>query len=253
LKVECKRVKDAVVDERERVASIHERRYFRSWVEADGAVRLDARLTPLDGAEVLALVERAKDKIFHAARRDDRRESAGAYMADALVQLVTGSGGDRDPSGPRALVNVFVDHEVLTSGVATAEDTCEIDGIGPIPAATARALVSDSILKVIVMDGMDVRGLSKTTRTIPARVRSALVARDRSCVVPRCDQTRRLEIDHIQPISLGGPNELANLARLCRTHHFQKTSLGYRLSGTPGDWTWQTPTKQQDAREPPEP
>src|SRR5438874_6035512 len=57
LKVECKRVKDAVLDERERLASIHKRRYFRSWIEADGAVRLDARLTPGDGAEVLAAVE----------------------------------------------------------------------------------------------------------------------------------------------------------------------------------------------------
>src|SRR5439155_1758681 len=206
----------------------------------NGAVRIDARLTPLDGAEVLAAVEHAKIKIFQTARRHDRRESSGASMADALVQLVTSGGGDT-ASGPRAMVNVFVDHEVLTSGIASAGDVCEIEGIGPVPAATAQALLSDSILKVIVTDGVDVRAISKTTRTIPARVRTAIVARDRTCVVPGCDQTRRLEIDHVKPIAHHGPTELANLARLCRTHHFQKTTLGYRLSGTPGNWTWETP------------
>jgi hypothetical protein len=150
------------------------------------------------------------------------------------------------------MVNVFVDYDVLTAGLASAEQTCEIEGIGPIPAATAQALINDSILKVIVTDGVDVRFISKTTRTIPARLRTALKARDRRCVVPACDQTRRLEIDHIQPIHQHGPTALANLARLCRTHHFQKTHLGYQLSGTPDAWTWQTPTHQKGARPPPD-
>ena len=69
------------------------------------------------------------------------------------------------------MVNVFVDHQALTSGIASAGDVCEIEGIGPVPAATAQALLSDSILKVVVTDGVDVRAVSKTTRTIPARVR----------------------------------------------------------------------------------
>ena len=255
LRVECKRVKNAAAaDERARLEAIQRRRYMTSWVEADGAVRIDARLTPLDGAEVLAAVEQAKNKIFQTARREERRESSGAYMADALVQLVTsGAAGGDTASGPRAMVNVFVDHQALTSGIASAGDVCEIEGIGPVPAATAQALLSDSILKVVVTDGVDVRAVSKTTRTIPARVRTAILARDRTCVVPRCDQTRRLEIDHIKPIAERGPTELANLARLCRTHHFQKTTLGYRLSGTPGNWTWETPSDQEGARPPPEP
>src|SRR5207249_5642735 len=44
LRVECKRVKDAAGDERERVAAIYRRRHMSSWIETDGAVRLDARL-----------------------------------------------------------------------------------------------------------------------------------------------------------------------------------------------------------------
>ncbi len=121
-----------------------------------------------------------------------------------------------------------------------------------MPAATARALAGDAILKVIVTEGTDVRAVSKTTRTIPTRLRSALEARDRMCVVPACDQTRRLEIDHIAPFADGGPTSLANLARLCRVHHFQKTHLGYLLSGTPGAWTWETPSDQEGARPPPD-
>src|SRR5947208_140403 len=108
-----------------RSEAIQRRRYMTSWVEADGAVRIDARLTPLDGAEVLAAVEQAKNKIFQTARREERRESSGAYMADALVQLVTsGAAGGDTASGPRAMVNVFVDHQALTSGIASAGDVC---------------------------------------------------------------------------------------------------------------------------------
>ena len=253
LQAECAKVKNgADPDEAARLRAIHMRRYAKFWSEPDGAVRLDARLDPEDGAEVIAAVEHAKNKVFNDARKEGRREPSQAYAADALVSLVTRAGGDDDSdAGPRAIVNVFVDHSVLTSGVASPEETCEIEGLGPISASTAQALLEDSILRVIVTDGCDVRAISKDTRVIPARLRKAIVARDRACVVPGCDQTRRLEIDHIIPIARHGPTELKNLCRLCKTHHFQKTTMGYRIAGSPGAWVWETPSDQEGARPPP--
>jgi 5-methylcytosine-specific restriction endonuclease McrA len=75
-------------------------------------------------------------------------------------------------------------------------------------------------------------------RTIPAHLRSALEARDPTCVVPGCEVRSGLEIDHIVPVSRGGWTRMDNLARLCRYHHGEKTHRGWRLEGGPGNWVW---------------
>jgi 5-methylcytosine-specific restriction endonuclease McrA len=62
----------------------------------------------------------------------------------------------------------------------------------------------------------DTRRLRAHRRAIPAVLRTALIARDRTCVVPSCSSTFHLEIDHIQEYSKGGATTLANLCRLCR-------------------------------------
>ena len=76
---------------------------------------------------------------------------------------------------------------------------------------------------------------------IPARLRTALEARDPTCVVPSCNRRYGLEVDHIVPFAKGGPTELGNLVRLCRWHHAQKTHHGWVLGGSPGAWTWTHP------------
>jgi hypothetical protein len=256
LREECRRVKAAVIpDELARNEATRRRRYFRHWFDADGAVRLDARLTPDAGAEVVAAVDAVRTKIFAEARKSGVRESADAYASDALVELVSHS---RTPSpGPRAMVHVLVDHAALKSGTAQADQRCEIPGIGRIPVQTARALAEDSILKVLVTKGVDVRAVAHRGRTIPARIRTALEVRDRMCVVPGCDKTKNLEIDHYRvAFADDGPTTLDNLARLCRWHHYAKTHLGYRLSGKAGAWQWETPADLEgsttEARSPPD-
>jgi 5-methylcytosine-specific restriction endonuclease McrA len=85
-------------------------------------------------------------------------------------------------------------------------------------------------------------------RIIPAAIRTALEHRDPTCVVPGCNRRRDLEIDHIVPLAHGGPTSLANLARLCRWHHAQKTHHGWRLTGRPGNWTWSRHPHQEHPR-----
>ena len=256
LREECRRVKAAAIpDENARNEAIRRKRYFRHWNDTDGAVRLDARLTPDAGAEVVAAVDAARSRIFAEARKAGRRESSQAYAADALVELVTRSGNTT--AGPKAMVHVLVDHEALKSGRARADQHCEIPGIGRIPVQTARALAEDSILKVLVSKGVDVRAVAHRGRTIPARIRTALEVRDPICVVPGCDKTEGLEIDHYRvSFADDGPTTLDNLARLCRWHHYQKTHLGCRLSGRPSEWRWETPSDIEgsttDARPPPD-
>ena len=158
LRRRCRVVKAAASKaETENYERIRAGRYLRHWSDHDGAVRLDARLTPDDGARLLAAVEARKDVIFAEARRAGRRERPEAYAADALVDLACAS--EAGSGGPQAVVHVRVDHDAWVRGHTEAGEVCEIDGIGPIPVAVARRLGDDATLKVVLTDGVDVTGV----------------------------------------------------------------------------------------------
>lgn len=144
-------------------------------------------------------------------------------------------------------MHVRVDHEAWVRGHTEAGEACEIPGTGPIPVAAARRLGEDAIVKAVVTEGADVTAVVHLGRTIPARIRTALEARDSTCVVPGCDVRRGLEIDHRIPWAEGGPTTLDNLVRLCGWHHYQKTHRGYRLEGGPGRWEWRGPDEEAAA------
>jgi 5-methylcytosine-specific restriction endonuclease McrA len=228
------------VDQNEAYERIRRHRYLRHWSDAEGAFCLQARMTADDGARVLAGLAPHRERIFTEARAAGRREPSEAYAADALVAMASVEAGEGTGS-PRATVQVRVDHSALVRGHTERGEVCEIPGVGPIPVAAARRLASDSIITAVVSEGSDVTAVAHLGRTIPARVRTALEARDPTCVVPRCGIRRGLEIDHRVPFAEGGPTTLSNLARLCSWHHYQKTHRGYRLGGGPGTWTWEGP------------
>jgi Domain of unknown function (DUF222) len=161
-------------------------------------------------------------RIFSEARRAGRREPHQAYLADSLVALAESGASAADGGssrGPRAMVHVRVDHSAFVRGHAEDGETCDIPGVGPIPVATARALSSDAILAAIVTKGTDVKAVAHLGRTIPARLRTALEARDPECAVPGCHVRRNLQIDHIKPFAERGPTSLSNLERYCKWHH----------------------------------
>lgn len=193
---------------------------------------------------MLAAMAPLRDKILAERRKEGRKLTFDASSADALLEMakhVRDCEHEPHCRGPKALVHVRVDHSALTRGHSEPGETCEIAGLGPIPVATARKLASDAFLAAIVTDGFNVNQISHLGRTIPARLRTALDQRDQRCVVPRCNNKRFLEIDHIVPISERGPTSLANLAKLCGHHHDLKTYHGYKLGGRPGAWTWEPP------------
>jgi hypothetical protein len=160
----------------------------------------------------LAAIDARRQNILAEARAAGQRESFEAHTADALVDLA------RNPGGPSATVQVRVDHQAWLRGRREAGELCEIAGVGPVPVGTARRLADDGILQAVVVDGTDVHAVSHMGRTIPARLRTALEARDPKCVVPWCGVTHGLEIDHVIPFAEGGPTTLGNLARLRLSH-----------------------------------
>ena len=256
LKLRCKRVKAAGRDPRASYETIRRARYLRNWVEDDGAVRFDARLTQDEGARLMAAVTAEADRLGRAARRAGLDEPAKALAADALVGLAcrptpvggAGTGGGDHP--PSAVVHVRVDHAALVRGHVEGAELCEIPGVGPIPVEVARRLAGDALLHVLVTDGVDVTTITRAGRTIPTALRRALIARDPVCVVPGCDAGDHLEIDHLRPFADGGEASMDNLVRLCHWHHYLKTHHGHRLepvgpepgagAGSRG-WQWITP------------
>jgi hypothetical protein len=111
----------------------------------------------------------------------------------------------------------------------------------------ARDLANDSFLRLVFHRAGDIRAVSHLGRTVNSRLRTALVHRDTTCVVPGCGTSYGLEIDHLIPLAEGGPTELDNLALLCHHHHFLKTYEDWVLSrdGTGPDgqpqWRFEPP------------
>jgi hypothetical protein len=124
---------------------------------------------------------------------------------------------------PTCTMVVRTDIDALFRGHVRPGEICEIDGMGPIPVPMARDLANDSILRVVFHQAGDIRAVSHLGRTINATLRTALLFRDRTCVVPGCEVDVGLEIDHVLEFAKGGPTEIDNLALLCHHHHYLKT------------------------------
>ena len=138
LKDRCARLRAAsVADDAEWARHLHDTRAVFRWVERDGALRLDARLSPAAGALVFAALDAETDRVFREARAAKKREPRAAYMHDALTNLVMG--GPRKPIDAR----LNVDAAAIARGHVVKGERCEIDGAGPIPVTTARAMLAD--------------------------------------------------------------------------------------------------------------
>ena len=175
------------------------------------------------------VANRLFDEVLSSGEEPERRE---AYLADALELLARG-----EAPAPTQLVCV-VDLEALRRGEVHDTERCEIQGVGPVSVAVARQLFGDSLLRVVITDGVDVRTVVHHRRHLNAHLRTALDLRDPVCVVPECGSSLGLEYDHVQDFALGGPTSLENLVRLCHRHHKLKTMGRYRLEGQPGNYRW---------------
>ena len=252
------RVVAGATDEAERHRQVHKSRYFKSWTDLDGSFNVRGRMTVANGALVMAALKPIQDEIFKAARQSGAHERPEAYAADALMALcekatskqASESGGKA--TRPNAVMHIRVDINALKRGHTENGEVCEIAGVGPIPVATATAYLGEAFLKLLVIDGVDIKTVAHMGRHIPAPLRTAVEERDRVCQVPTCDVTLGLEIDHIKPFAEGGAASLDNLVRLCKRHHLQKTHDGYRLkrieaetaegeSAREARWDWRAP------------
>ncbi|MEP7117972.1 MAG: DUF222 domain-containing protein, partial [Acidobacteriota bacterium] len=219
------RASEAREDERRHLA-----RELRTWVDDDGMVVLRGRLTPEAGAVVVRAIEAAADRLFQDARSSPTGQTLteeimpGQRRADALALLAEAALAadlDRGTAGDRYQVVLHVE---ATADAESAEDhtggVVELDhGAVRVSAETSRRISCDAAVITMRHDGNgDGRDAGRRTRTVPASIRRAVAARDRTCRFPGCT-SRRCDAHHIEHWADGGPTSLDNLVLLCRRHH----------------------------------
>ncbi len=228
-------------------ADTEPRRWARLRRDFDGMWELTARLTPLQGAAVRQALEEATP----APDPDDPRTGA-QRRADTLVRLLTRS--DR----PSTRLVVHVGYETFVWAVAGEPPCPGFDSPlrpgGPIGGAEAAGvLLGGRDLAVVACDaavrrivfGPDSMPLDvgRSTRTIPAHLRAAVIARDGRCVHPGCDRGPEwCDVHHLVPWAEGGATDLRFLVLVCRHHHtfvhargltYVRTEDGWRLAQPP--------------------
>ena len=238
LKQACARVEAAAsTDQAERYEKARKDRYLRhrriSDVEGsielrgpiDETARVYAALTPIEAGSLQGGARLRTGRSGSRPRRGrSTRWSGWPTTRRRLRQSRVGDGRRR---------RSWCGSITMRSPGATPRtgEVCEIVGIGPVPVRWPKKLSSDAFFKALITDGTDIRSISHLSRTIPARLRTAVEELYPECVIAGCHVDRHLQIDHNVPVEEQGPTEIGNLNPLCHHHHDLKSLLHLRLDG----------------------
>jgi Domain of unknown function (DUF222) len=213
----------AVVD---RAAKAENERTVTIRPAPDTMAYLTALLPVAQGVSVYAALRREAD-----VRGDGR--SRGQVMADTLVERVTG----REAALPTPIaVSLVLSDETLLGGDDAPAEIC---GYGPIPAAVARALVSDAVtdrrsratlrrLYAHPRSGALV-AMESRARLFPRGLAAFIALRDGRCRTPYCDAPIRHR-DHAQPWADGGATTAHNGLGSCERCNYTKQAPGWRVT-----------------------
>lgn len=157
--------------------------------------------------------------------------------ADALVDWARQA--LNDPRMPTMQGKKRLDTQVvidLSTLLGLTDHPGEIIGFGPIPAALARRLATQSdSWRRLVTDPITGHLLDYGVKTYspPAALREYIIARDRTCQFPGCNRAGYLcDLDHIDPFTgaeEGGRTSADNLITMCRRHHRLKTHNHWKV------------------------
>src|SRR5207302_2539377 len=174
---------------------------------------LDAETAEVFEGMILPLSKPKKLKEETPDPRDKRRRQGDA-MSEVIYRA---AGHGKSDQAVKTDLIVTPDLTMLIDGVAGAT----LDGGAFLPPSAVRRLACDAGVIPVVCNGNSVPlDLGRAQRLVPDRLRSGLVARDRCCAFPGCDQPARMtEAHHVRAWQDGGLTDLANLVLLCHRHH----------------------------------
>jgi hypothetical protein len=193
-----------------------ERREFFLSPLLDGLHALGGHLDA-EGAALVNTALNAYDKPLPDETRTPKQR-----RADALVEICRQSLERRDlpiTGGEKPHLNVELVLETLEQRAGAPAATLRRGG--PISGEAARRLACDAGLSRIITDGnSEPLDVGRRTRTIPAALRRAVIARDKTCVHPGCDRPPEwCDVHHRIHWLDGGETKLSNLELRCHHHH----------------------------------
>ena len=137
----------------------------------------------------------------------------------------------------------------LPTLLGLAENPGQLAGYGPIPAAVARELASDSQWKRFITEPQtgNLLDFGRESYEPPQLLKDFLIARDRTCRFPGCRRSALLsDLDHAESWESGGGTSPDNIGALCRRHHRLKTHDGWKIeSFSDGSCNWTSPLGKQ--------
>ncbi|MCD2442619.1 HNH endonuclease [Agromyces sp. SYSU K20354] len=241
------------IDLVERHAAARTERHIALEPEHDDMAWLHLHIEAERGAAIVAFMRR----LALRAPGDDPR-TVRQREVDCAVSLLLGrSAADaNDPMPDLGAVRpeVYVTVPVLTL-LGLDDEPGELDGLGPIDAATARRLASHapSFHRILTHPETGAYlSYGRDTYRVPSDLAGYLRIRDGGCRFPGC--TRRAvesDIDHTRDWQHAGHTSHRNLAHLCRQHHRLKHHTGWRVQQlTDGRIQWTSPAGRVHLSEP---
>ncbi|MFC3897232.1 DUF222 domain-containing protein, partial [Lentzea rhizosphaerae] len=185
----------------------------------NGRLEIRAKLDKVTGAKYEALLDPlAKPRPDTGEGPDPRTRSQreGDALAE-LIELMLRADQLPEHGGEPVTMTVTMRYEDLVKQVGEAMlDTGE-----HLPADQLRRVACDAGIIPAVLGGEgQPLDIGRKTRTFPARIRRALVLRDRGCAFPGCDRPpRHCDGHHVRHWADGGDTSVDNAVLLCRQHH----------------------------------
>jgi hypothetical protein len=158
-----------------------------------------------------------------------------AAVPDPAGGLPLAGPGDECDASIVPIVTGFLDHELLGKLVAAVTGQCPMaslnaDSVRDLFIANAAALFTGPRGLASWLRRRELSGVAGSvslpldtgapTETIPPHLRRAVIARDRHCAAPGCDQPpAACSVHHVRWRSKGGLTKLDNLILLCSFHH----------------------------------
>jgi hypothetical protein len=244
--------------------------------EPDGMCTLTARLSAETGLAIFnGIDQHARQASARAAEPTDQPGAAPdqhtlpELRADAFTCRFLGGSAGSETGAFRAEIIVTIPvQNVLSNGTESAAalpageleaggpETAELEGYGPIDAATARRLAAHApTWHRLFTDRTtgQALGVGRTAYRPPQALRRYLNSRDRTCRFPGCTRpATTCEPDHTIEWQNGGTTDPGNLAMLCQQHHALK-SIGawtYTQSTPTADLQWRSPLGREYSTEP---
>jgi len=233
---ECERIKREATDDASLAARQREARFLRTWKNSLGMTCGAFAFEPLLGAKFVAEVEARAQRLFREqSRNGGTADTLEHRMADALTGMLRDLGGPN--RGPRTVVRLIATKDAVERGYLLPGEKCETAQGDHIPMSAVDEALRDK--DTLVQEVVDVSKIITYKKYIPKRMRDALEAMGVRCVVPGCNRTKHLQIDHTVERRDGGPTTLANLGFLCPYHHRLKSARLYDLWHDEDGWHWE--------------